>query len=327
MIIRKAIIEDAKEILSIASSNTLSGLSKAERKNGFLVSNFSLEDYEIFIEKHELFYVLIENDIVQAFLLAYFPEELDDTQIINKKIKEYAVKPYVVIKQICVSRSSANKGYASKLYEYFIEHVKKDIFLAVVLEPYNEASIMFHMKHRFEQLIAITAEDNILRGIFYRAYNKSISSYDKDIILTQYEKAIELYKHEDELNWSKMYHLFYVTAGLAALLSIILPMISGIMINISICILSLMGSLVSGLFYIAISNGINYMQRRKQSVIDIEQILIGLNGVKVVSSNFDRNDRAFRISSTTKVMRLIPITLGILWVLAFLSSIVIMIIK
>ena len=36
------------------------------------------------------------------------------------------------------------------------------------------------------------------------------------ILHVQYEVAVDLYKHEDNLNWQKLNNLFYITAGLAA---------------------------------------------------------------------------------------------------------------
>jgi hypothetical protein len=40
-------------------------------------------------------------------------------------------------------------------------------------------------------------------------------------LIEQYKIAVELYKHEDNLNWTKLNHLFYINTGLWAVMGLI----------------------------------------------------------------------------------------------------------
>lgn len=46
---------------------------------------------------------------------------------------------------------------------------------------------------------------------------------DTKILVEQYKIAVELYLHEDTLNWAKLNHLFYINVGLLAVLVIMAP--------------------------------------------------------------------------------------------------------
>ncbi len=318
MLVRKAQPEDLDAIYRIASENAMANLKPSRLKNsGFLVSNYAREQYEQYIINNELFFLLEEHGEVQGFLLAFHDHELDFDQIVNKRIQKHAKNNYIVLKQICIRRLSHKKGYGRRLYEYLMSMVEKDIFLAVVLEPYNEASIRFHDKLGFKQVFTVQGEDQLKRGIFFWNNPHIAPHYDKEIILGQYEHAIELYKHEDSLNWSKINHLLYITGalvGLTSLLANILEADSQWFIY-SILAVSLFGALSAFLFQVAISNGVEYMQRRKQAVVEVERILKHLGGIDIVSSYATPADKRFRRSPTTGVMKLIPKLIVGIWII------------
>ena len=178
MLVRKVQVEDLDVIIEISTENTLSSIKTTQQKNqGFLVSNFSKEQYENMAEES------------QGFLMAFHEHELDFNLIVNKRIQQRAKNSYVVLKQICIRRDSHKKGYGRRLYEFFMSSIDKDIYLSVVLEPYNEASVHFHNKLGFKQVITVQAEDQLKRGIFYWNNPTNDSHYDKEIVLGQYEFA------------------------------------------------------------------------------------------------------------------------------------------
>lgn len=309
--IRHATISDAQDVCDIANSNTLSDLSDEQREDGFLVSKFSVSDYEKYINTNKYFFVLEEKGEIKAFLLAYDVYELDDSLIVNQFIKQHAKNPFVVIKQICVKRNSFKKGFAKQLYNYFLGLTNSDIYLAVVLEPLNKSSIYFHKKMGFKQAFIVKPEDGMKRLIYYKQ-----NHFNEKVVYNQYNVAVDLYKHEDELNWSKMNHLFYVTGGLGALISIIvtspiLPMARFLLI----VIISVFGIVASLLFKITISIGVDYMLKRKSTVFDLEKIIIKLNGTRVVYSAIDKYVK----SPSSYIMKTLPMVVTLMWCLVFIA--------
>lgn len=316
-VVRSAKISDLDQVHAIALSNSLGQNNKrGTKKNGFLVSNYSIEDYKNYINKHKHFYVLEAGEEICGFLLGHTKDELDKSLKVNKKILEHADDDFVVIKQICIGKDHFRKGYATELYKFFIEAVERDIYLSVVLEPYNGASVKFHHSLGFDQVFDVIAEDKRSRGIFFRPHShETIGKFDKDIILHQYEIAIDLYKHEDQLNWSKINHLFYVTSGILLLVSLAYSNFEGISLNQVMSLISTLGILSSVMFSIALRSGIIYMQERKKAVIEIEQKIISNKGVKVISSDFIHKYKLLKKSPTTIVMNIIPVFLTVLWAL------------
>jgi predicted GNAT superfamily acetyltransferase len=319
-IIRKARVQDAKRIYEIAKSNSLTQLTKKETVlSGFLVSEFDLDTYIKYIENLEQFYVLEKNGDVKAFILAFKDDELDNDLIVNKRIRDYAKNSYCVIKQVCVDKDCHRKGYATKLYDYYINSVEGDIYLSIVFEPYNSVSVQFHTKMGFQERFTVIAEDNIKRGIFLWVNHNNGNYYDKEIIMKQYDRAVDLYMHEDSLNWSKLNHFFYSTGGLLLVLSFLTTQV-GIQFSLYLAIVSIVGIALSLLFYIALNSGVSYMQERKKSVVALEKILINMSGMNVVTANPTKI--YLKRAPATKVMKMIPLcSLGI-WMLIFMASIV-----
>lgn len=167
-VIRKATINDAKAIYDLAVENSARNMDEqSKREKGFLVSNYALAEYQKYIVDNQHVYVLEKDEQVLGFLLVFTEEELDYSLKVNQRIKEKAIKPFIVIKQICISRYAHKKGYGRKLYQYIMDKINEDIFLAVVVEPYNEASILFHQKLGYQQSFEMRPEDQVLRVIFH----------------------------------------------------------------------------------------------------------------------------------------------------------------
>lgn len=323
--IRKARLEDAHAITELAAENAIANLDTPQMKHkGFLVSNYSKEQYETFIHENELFYVLEDSGKIQGFLLAFHDYDLNYDNLVNKRIRKHAKNNFVVIKQICIRREVRKQGYGRMLYEYLMSSVDKDIFLAVVLEPYNEASVHFHDKLGFKQVFTVHAEDQMKRGIYYWNNPHNVSHYDKEIIIDQYEHAVNLYKHEDSLNWSKINHLFYITGGLFGIISLLANVIKDIneLFYIFLLVTSILGIVSTLMFQVTINNGVEYLQRRKITVVDIEKILMQLGGVDIVSVNFNHLDKRFKQSPTTMVMKLIPKIITFIWCGILITSLI-----
>jgi len=316
--IRSANLEDAIKIYELATSNSLSKQKSRKLANGFLVSDFTIEKYEKYILNNRYFFLIEDQDEIRGFLLAFTKEEINPDELVNKKILAYSSYDFVIIKQICVAPGYHHKGYGSVLYSFLMDEVKQNIFAAVVLEPINQASVGFHEKMGFRIAFTIIPEDQIKRVVFFWD-NPCNNFYDKDIVLNQYERAITLYIHEDSLNWSKLNNYFYITGGILAT-SALWPKISNYLSFYKyLMVISFLGLVSSFLFRIALSSGVDYLQARKQAVVDVERILLKLKGVRIVSTHYDEGlkNKQLKKSPTTKVMKNIPFVMLILWTLVF----------
>ena len=142
-----------------------------------------------------------------------------------------------------------------------------------------------------------------------------------ETVREQYNIAVELYRHEDDLNWRKLNHLFYANAGLWAVIGLILKdgivsESSRITLPFLVGTVSVVGLLVSMAFEIAIWYGITYMHSRKDVVISIERILVEHGGEYVVSSK----EGVLRRSPTTWMLRSVPILLSLAWMVMFIVN-------
>lgn len=319
--IRPVAKEDLNKIHIIANQNSLSNINSKDIKNGFLVPEYSGFSYSDCIEKYKHFYVLTEDNIVRAFLLGYEQGDLNWNNFVNKRIKRRSTREFALIKQICVDRDCFKRGFASMLYTHFIDMVKTDIYLAVVLEPYNEASIEFHNSLGFEQVMQVVAEDGKERGVFYKSYEDS-EKINIELLLQQYNVAIDLYKHEDDQNWSKLNHLFYVTGGLLFVTTFAYDSLYASKLSITIIVISLIALIITYLFDVTMIDGIDYLQKRKKSVIEIEEILSAETNTRIVSTNFEKNSKKYQKSKTTSIMIIIPKLFICTWLLIMLYQMI-----
>ncbi len=313
--IRKPNKQDANRIYEIAKENTLD--AKKKHRGGFLVSNYPLETYQNYIETLEHFYVLdIENKIV-GFLLAFKEENLDLSLTVNRFIKNRAKSEYLILKQICIAINDQRKGYATLLYQHFMDTIDIDIFLAVVLKPYNEPSMKFHEKLGFNLVWELIAEDSKPRGIFY--WNNPVSTryFNKDLLVKQYALASELYRHEDSLNWTKLNYLFYVSASLIAGIVIASNLPTENAIKYALIITSSIGIITSILFIFAIFSGVNYMQIRKKAYMKIERLLENMGGASLINVLGEKK-KVFLKAPTEYVLKGLPIIITVMWVILLL---------
>lgn len=337
--INRASVNHLSRILQISKENSLSRLSKKSAENtGFLVSDFSKNEYEKFIKTADYFFVAQKDDEVLGFVLAYSSRMIKKNEWLNMLIKARHPEDFVLIKQICVKRELAGKGVADILYRYlFKEAAGEAFYTAIVLDPPNPRSFAFHEKHGFKKVMEERPPDGMLRGVWRREKLKErkISnpsskndvkneSYDLSILIEQYKTAVDLYKHEDTLNWHKLNNLFYVSAGLWAVIGFLFLgkefpeflISSKVTLIIIVCIIGLIKCTAFG---IAIWSGVSYMYRRKCSMAAIEKLLMKHGGTQIIISP----KNAVHRSKTILMLRIVPILLALIYVIVGTAAILI----
>lgn len=172
--ISNATHKDLRQIKQIADNYALAE-KRDNSDQGFLVSCFTMRDYENFLSYADYFYVTRMNDQVKGFLLAYSNKHIKKTEWLNNQIKESYRHPFILIKQICVDKSNSGSGIASQLYRELLKNSGNlALIAAIVLEPRNDRSIRFHQKLGFQQLLTATPADGMLRGIWAIRVNEQI---------------------------------------------------------------------------------------------------------------------------------------------------------
>jgi len=168
---RTATIEDIPAIVELADGFLLPALSQADREHhGFLVSNFTETVYRDFIARQAYFQVLENAGVIRAFLLAYDSDLIDADNRVDQAAKDFCQEPFVLIKQICVAPDAAGKGYGRRLYEWLrARTAHRAQAAAIVLEPRNQPSVVFHQRLGFTKALELVADDGRLRGIWFRA--------------------------------------------------------------------------------------------------------------------------------------------------------------
>jgi hypothetical protein len=142
-----------------------------------------------------------------------------------------------------------------------------------------------------------------------------------DVLRFQYMKAVDLYSHEDRLNWTKAAAVFVLSSLLAtafgAFVELPVPWSSAIMYVYFYAIVAL-GTLGLWLLNVSLKFGVHYMMKRKEAVIIIEQKLQPFGALPVVSAT----EESLRESPTTWVLRRIAWLPLALLALAFLIHVV-----
>ena len=164
--------EHLDDILRLAQLYALSNFesSKLASERGFLVSDFSRQTYEDFLQQNYVFWVLEESGEVRAFLLAIDPIKKILDKALDTKIREHGISKYILIKQICTHPEHTSKGIASYLYRAFIQkHQQIPLVTAIVTNPPNPRSIALHKKFGFTCAFNYSAPDGLPRSIWIRA--------------------------------------------------------------------------------------------------------------------------------------------------------------
>lgn len=308
----RATQEHVPRILELAQSRILDGADPAvASREGFLVSEYTEDVYRAQLTSAEHFYVAVKGTDALGFLLAYSDERIEPDEWLNHRIKT-TLGSFLVIKQVCVARDAARQGVASQLYHHVLERwTSNPVIAAVVSEPLNEASTRFHRKLGFEELTRLRPPDGRLRVVW--VWRKPRES----MLQTQYGIAVDLYKHEDNVNWNKLTNFLYITAGLAATLAFALGkdgvqserLTQGIAV-----IITVIGFASALAFAIMLRFGRRYLQARKSSVVELEEHMAWHGGQRIVGRQLAEPGSAWLHSSPTGlVMVVLPAFVAVCW--------------
>ncbi|OON72948.1 GNAT family N-acetyltransferase [Streptomyces tsukubensis] len=304
--------EHVEQIALLAESRSLNGPEGSQRQveNGFLVSAYAEADYRARLDSAEHFYVAVKGGQVLAFLLAYSSDQVEPDEWLNRRIKT-ALGSFLVIKQICVAQEAARSGIASMLYYHILDQWDESpVIAAVVNDPPNHASARFHQKLGFQELTRMVPPDGLPRVVW--VWRKPREA----MLHSQYQIAVDLYKHEDSLNWQKLNNFFYITAGLAAAIAFVLgkegadgPLGKGLAI-----IIAIIGIGASLGFSLMLRFGRQYLLARKEAVIELEEYMAWHGGERIVNRRTDAPGSAhLKVSPTGAIMVLLPVLVSLCW--------------
>lgn len=132
----------------------------------------------------------------------------------------------------------------------------------------------------------------------------------EQIMLEQYRIAIDLYKHEDLLNWKKFHSLVYANTALIGMMGVwkLIPSDTPGILAISLPVL---GIIVSLCFLIAARAGVKYLQARKETVAAIDKQIKSKTNQTVITLD----DPVLATSPTTKVLVILPVVLLLFWII------------
>ncbi|MFD7502556.1 GNAT family N-acetyltransferase [Streptomyces sp. NPDC059850] len=304
--------EHAEQIARLAESRSLNGPGgiRGSTEGGFLVSAYTEADYRSRLATAEHFYVAVKGGQVLAFLMAYSSDQVEPDEWLNRRIKT-ALGSFLVIKQICVAREAARSGVASMLYYHVLDQWHESpVIAAVVNDPPNDPSAHFHHKLGFQELTRMTPPDGLPRVVW--VWRKPREA----ILHAQYQIAVDLYKHEDNLNWQKLNNFFYITAGLAAATAFFLSKegAGGSLGTVLAAIISVIGFGVSLGFSQMLRFGRQYLLARKEAVIELEEYMAWHGGERIVNRRTSDPGSAYlKVSPTGAIMVLLPVLVSFCW--------------
>ncbi|MFE4049346.1 GNAT family N-acetyltransferase [Streptomyces sp. YIM B13518] len=308
----RAAREHIPRILELSQSRSLEGTDPTvASRDGFLVSEYTEEVYRARLVNAEHFYVAVKGTDVLGFILAYSDERIEPDEWLNHRIKT-TLGSFLVIKQVCVARDAARRGVASRLYHHVLEQwTAHPVIAAVVSEPPNEASTRFHRKLGFEELTRLRPPDGRLRVVW--VWRKPRES----MLQTQYGIAVDLYKHEDLVNWHKLNNFLYITAGLAATVAFTLGKEGASSEETALgiaSIIAVMGLASALTFTVMLRFGRRYLQARKSAVVDLEEYMAWHGGHRTVGRQATEPGAAWlRSSPTGLVMVMLPALVSLCW--------------
>lgn len=136
-------------------------------ETGFLVSRYSLSDYNEILDRSDHFYCLTDNGVLTGYILAYSNKNIDPEDWVYNRIIENFPPGLIIIKQVCIHPDFTGMGYAKLLYEHLFSMIPDlPYFAAIVIEPINTRSIMFHEHMCFSKVMETIPPDRIPRGIW-----------------------------------------------------------------------------------------------------------------------------------------------------------------
>jgi L-amino acid N-acyltransferase YncA len=317
-------LADCGAIAAIAAACSLENLNSADAPHlGFLVGARDEQGYQDAIAAGHTLLVCRSRGVVIGFLHAYSLARSTDSEMRTVAETITSGTAYL-IKQVAVDPERRRGGAASLLYDRFIESVDPlPVLAGVVADPPNLPSIRHHRAHGFAVGGQYIGSDGYPRLLFMILGASKDNTVELRNLIEQYSVAVNLYLHEDRTNWVKMNNFFYVTAGLLAVVGIILPeFMSGVVAapasaKFALGSLLSLGLVSSALFFIALRSGIFYLNARKEAARKLENRIIALGGSTILGPRaMPSAPRILRRSPTTKVMVLLPLIVGLVWLSA-----------
>ena len=333
MEISKVVLADIPEITTLQNELLLDKRG-AKAGDGFLVSGYSEEDYRRFVDIYEYFFKMTDNGKITGVLMAYESTNIPPEDKNNSLLKYVVKKDFVLIKQIFVSPDAANKGVATVLYKHLFSVIPRDrpAVAVVVTEPFNKISCEFHKRRGFSEFLNFIPEPDRDGKTRNRAAWIRPAYNDKDFLddirlmnihdgaddvgqtmSTRISNFIDLYTHEDNLNWTKIglqcTILFALIAALAFFYNKDLPAES----YPALLVIGIGGLLINYMFLMKIRSGLEYMNTYKQKISDYDRKLAFY--YPKVSVIFDEGSFISRKSVTTKLLQVLSWTGIVIWLL------------
>ena len=161
--------KDVVAIHSLAQQRSLSNRSTTEdHQGGFLVSNFTPDDYHRYVDLAEHFFVARDAEKIIGFVLSFLCDQNSSLEWLESSSAD-VLGDMALIKQICVSKDHAGSGIGTDLYSYLFQQMPhKTIVASVVDEPPNVASARFHSKLGFHPYFTYTPSDEFERTVWRR---------------------------------------------------------------------------------------------------------------------------------------------------------------
>lgn len=309
--IRPAQDADVPAIFEIAENRSLKKSGESASNTGFLVSDYSLEDYHELLQRAEFFYVACVDSKVAGFVVAYSRERIKADEWLNLQVAEN-FSEFTVIKQVGVSEAYAGKGVATQLYERILQRAGSDVLIAaVVSDPPNRPSVALHRKMGFQPMTTLTPPDGIPRTVWVR------QPAHTQLLERHLTLAVDLYRHEDTLNWQKLNNFFYISTGLIAICGFSLSQDSEPRNDI-ITSAAAMGFAVSLAFFITLRAGVSYLQARKATAVSIERSLIMRRDSAIFNGRNAHGSKLLQQSPTRIVLQVMPLLGTVGWLVVLL---------
>jgi len=287
--ISKAKTEDALEISKLQQKLLLN--NNKNSTNGFLVSAFTEEDYQNFIETYNHFYIARMEGKICGVIMAYHSNLISSSNQTNMLLKYSLKSDFILIKQVFISPEFSTKGIATKLYNHLFEQESNSLpYVAVIVsEPINVASYKFHLKHNFSNYLDFEPDadkDGIVRdrsawiklpslkddlSDYIRLTNQNQGDDFGETILSRSSELVSLYTHEDNLNWTKMgMQITLIFALFAAFVYFYEKELIPESIPV-VTILAIWGFTINLVFYLKIKSGLQYMTHHKNNIIRFDK--------------------------------------------------------
>lgn len=310
--VRAAGIADLEAVIAIASNGQPESAVPGPARRPVA----ELPEYARLLTDARYFLVATVGGEVVGFLIGHTEQGLRPDETAEMQIARQ-LGPSIVIREVAVAPSWRRRGIARLLYQQVLaEAGERPVIATVVSDPANVAAIRFHYGMGFEPYRVADATDGAAVKYVWLFRSRSMR-----LLLNQYAHAIDLYKHEDNLNWNKLNNLLYVTTALFAAYGVLVTMGTNRpgfdpldFLLLGVCLLGLTASVV---FLTTLIAGVTYLDARKAALTHIEEQLMMAGGARIISADVgQRKFTRLRLSPTRHLLRGLPLALATAWLTA-----------